>query len=44
MTFEKDLGADWHHLAGALAIGCQAPREATACRTLSQKGGGALCV
>lgn len=39
MIFEKNLGADWHHFTGALAIGFQGPREETACRTLSQKGG-----
>ena len=44
MSNEIELGADWHHLAGALAKGCQAPREETECITLSQKGGGALCV
>lgn len=44
MLIENELGAEWHHLAGVLAIGCQAPGELTACRTLSQKGGVALCV
>jgi hypothetical protein len=44
MIVKNDLGAEWHHLAGAFGKGCQAPEEATACVNPSQKGGVALCV